>query len=415
MKPAIEVKGLSKFYTISHELKPEYSTIKDSFSNLLKKPFQKKRGESREIFWALKDVDFTVKTGEIFGVIGRNGSGKSTLLKILSRIVQPTEGEVTMHGRVASLLEVGTGFHPELTGRENIYFNGSMLGMGRQEISKKFDDIVAFAETEKFLDTPVKYYSSGMYVRLAFAVAAHLEPDILIIDEVLAVGDAQFQKKCMNKILSIAKTGKTILFVSHSTTAIENLCSRVLLLESGHIKYIGEPEFATNQYMNKDIPQVTVTEFQENPKKEAQFLEMQARDLNGEKVEALDLYQPWALDLTYKISEPAEETIVGLEILTHDGQVVYMTADSDFQKSMPTQQPGTYRAHIIFDKFHLVPGIFYLRASIQSPGKVLHDVREDYPLRIRKKKSDVRNKYFNGKYMGPIADRIQWQITKKED
>lgn len=413
MKPAIEVKGISKFYTISHELKPEYSTLKDTFSNILKRPFGGKNGETQEIFWALNDISFSVEPGEVFGVIGRNGSGKSTLLKILSRIVQPTKGEVTMHGRVASLLEVGTGFHPELTGRENVYFNGSMLGMGRREITKKFNDIVAFAETEKFLDTPVKFYSSGMYVRLAFAVAAHLEPDILILDEVLAVGDAEFQKKCMKKIVSIAESGKTILFVSHSTTAIESLCSRVMLLDHGNLKYIGEPEFATNQYMNKDIPQVAITEFKENPKKEAQFLGMQVRNLQGANVEAIDLYEPWVLDLTYKISEPAEETIVGVEILSHDGQVVYMTADSDFQKKIRTQQPGTYHAHIVFDKFHLIPGIFYLRASIQSPGKVVHDVRENYPLRIRKEPSDIRTTYFNGKYMGHVADRIEWQITKK--
>src|SRR5438874_196091 len=204
---------------------------------------------SREDFWALKDVSFEVKRGEVVGIIGRNGAGKSTLLKILSRITEPTEGKVTLRGRVASLLEVGTGFHPELTGRENIYLNGAILGMSRAEIRKKFDEIVAFAETEKFLDTPVKRYSSGMYVRLAFAVAAHLEPEILIIDEVLAVGDAPFQQKCLGKMGDAAREGRTILFVSHNVAAIRSLCQRVLLLEAGRVAMDGDPDACIERYL----------------------------------------------------------------------------------------------------------------------------------------------------------------------
>ena len=204
MKPIIEVENISKSYTISHQtdVKAGYDTIKDDFAKLIKKPFGGTGESSRETFWALKNLSFEVNQGEIFGVVGKNGSGKSTLLKILSRIIDPTEGEIRMKGRVASLLEVGTGFHPELTGRENVYFNGSMLGMSRQEIERKFDDIVAFSEVEKFLDTPVKFYSSGMFVRLAFAVAAHLDSEILILDEVLSVGDAGFQRKSLKKIKS---------------------------------------------------------------------------------------------------------------------------------------------------------------------------------------------------------------------
>ncbi|HSE61742.1 MAG TPA: ABC transporter ATP-binding protein [Candidatus Saccharimonadales bacterium] len=417
-QPVIEVSNLSKTYTISHQQKAQYGSLRDNLTTFLEKPFLRKNqtastDESQEQFWALKDVSFTVNKGEIFGVMGQNGSGKSTLLKILSRIVDPTSGEVVMRGKVASLLEVGTGFHPELTGRENVFFNGSMLGMSRDEVGQKFDEIVKFSEIEKFLDTPVKFYSSGMYVRLAFAVAAHLDPEILIIDEVLAVGDAQFQKKCMNKILSIAKKGKTILFVSHSTTTVESLCNRALLLEKGHVKFIGETEFAADKYINREIPEVTVTEFEENPKKEAQFLEMQILNAAGEKATSVGMGEDWSLDLTYKISEPAENTIIGVEILTHDGNAVYMTADGDFQKEIPTQEPGTYHAVITFNKFHFNPGVFYIRASIQSPGKVVHDVRENYPLRIRKKASDIRTKYFGGKYMGFVNDKIEWQIDKK--
>lgn len=417
-EPVIEVTDLSKTYTINHQQKAQYGSLRDSMTTFFERPFLRKNqtastDESHEQFWALKDVSFTVNKGEIFGVMGQNGSGKSTLLKILSRIVDPTNGEVVMRGKVASLLEVGTGFHPELTGRENVFFNGSMLGMSRDEVGQKFDEIVKFSEIEKFLDTPVKFYSSGMYVRLAFAVAAHLDPEILIIDEVLAVGDAQFQKKCMDKILSIAKKGKTILFVSHSTTAVENLCSRALLLEKGRVKFIGETEFAADKYINREIPEITVTEFEENPKKEAQFLEMRVLNMQGEKVESLGMGEDWTLDLTYKISEPAENTIIAVEILTYDGNPVYLTADADFQKKIPTQEPGQYRAKITFNKFHFVPGVFYIRASIQSPGKVVHDVRENFPLRIRRKNSDIRTKYFDGKLMGYISDKIEWQIDKK--
>src|SRR5262249_28346776 len=196
-------------------------------------------GSKVETFWALKDVSFDVKKGEVVGIIGRNGAGKSTLLKVLSRITEPTTGRVRIRGRVASLLEVGTGFHPELTGRENVYLNGAILGMTREEIKRKFDEIVAFAEIEKFLDTPVKRYSSGMYVRLAFAVAAHLEPEILIVDEVLAVGDFEFQRRCLGKMNAVAHSGRTVLFVSHNMTAIEELCSRSILLKNGVIERAG--------------------------------------------------------------------------------------------------------------------------------------------------------------------------------
>src|SRR6266404_1956971 len=250
MKPVIEVSGISKSYRISHqdEMKSDYSTLKDDFSNLLKRPFGGGEKINQETFWALKDISFQVNQGDFFGIIGKNGSGKSTMLKILSRIVSPTTGSVKIHGRVASLLEVGTGFHQELTGRENIFFNGSMLGMSRQEIRKKFDDIVAFSEIEKFLDTPVKFYSSGMFVRLAFSVAAHLDPEILILDEVLSVGDPGFQKKSMDKMLSFSEDGRTILFVSHSMAAVRQLCNKGVLLNNGRVNIVGETDDLIDKY-----------------------------------------------------------------------------------------------------------------------------------------------------------------------
>jgi lipopolysaccharide transport system ATP-binding protein len=238
----ITVEHLGKKYRIKHQARQGYTALRDVIAEkvvgLFKGGTPNARGQTdtaTEDFWALKDVSFEVKRGDVVGIIGRNGAGKSTLLKILSRITEPTEGRVRLRGRVASLLEVGTGFHPELTGRENIFLNGAVLGMHRAEITRKFDEIVAFAETEKFLDTPVKRYSSGMYVRLAFAVAAHLEPEILIVDEVLAVGDAQFQKKCLGKMEQVAHDGRTVLFVSHNTAAVQMLCGSAIWLQKGEI------------------------------------------------------------------------------------------------------------------------------------------------------------------------------------
>jgi lipopolysaccharide transport system ATP-binding protein len=252
MKPIIKVENLSKQYVLGGEQKP-YSTLRESLVETAQKPFKAfKRGEDKEKnnFWALKDINFEVTPGEVVGIIGRNGAGKSTLLKILSRITEPTTGKIELYGRVGSLLEVGTGFHPELTGRENIYLNGAILGMRQTEIAKKFDEIVDFAEVESFLDTPVKRYSSGMYTRLAFAVAANLEPEVLIVDEVLAVGDAEFQKKCLGKMKSVSdKDGRTVIFVSHNMAAVKSICRRGILLKNGALTFDGDAISAVDSYM----------------------------------------------------------------------------------------------------------------------------------------------------------------------
>jgi lipopolysaccharide transport system ATP-binding protein len=247
--PIIQVKHLSKRYQIGMDR--TYKTLCESITDTIKSPLKRLKSFSRqeESFWALKDINFDVYPGEVVGIIGRNGAGKTTLLKILSRITHPTEGKVILRGRVASLLEVGTGFHPELTGRENVYFNGAILGMTKQEIEDKFDEIVAFSGVKDFLDTPLKRYSSGMQVRLAFAVAAHLEPEILVVDEVLAVGDAEFQKKCLGKMGEVAKEGRTVLFVSHNMAAIENLCQRAIILQQGKVQYIGSQSESIAKYL----------------------------------------------------------------------------------------------------------------------------------------------------------------------
>lgn len=254
---AIQVQNLSKEYIIGGA-EQRHDSFREMLTGALTSPLRKLRklggtASEEERFWALKDVSFNVEQGEVLGIIGRNGAGKSTLLKVLSRITSPTEGRVITRGRVASLLEVGTGFHPELTGRENIYLNGAILGMSRAEIDRQFDEIVAFAEIEKFLDTPVKRYSSGMYVRLAFAVAAHLEPEILLVDEVLAVGDTQFQKKCLGKMSSVAAAGRTVLFVSHNMNAIRRLCRRSVLVRNGQVSDDGATAEVLDFYLNSDV------------------------------------------------------------------------------------------------------------------------------------------------------------------
>jgi lipopolysaccharide transport system ATP-binding protein len=257
MNPIIEIKGVGKKYNINHH-RGGYIALRDVIADTFRHPivFLKKKTkeivgiDTKEEFWALKDINLSIKKGEIVGIVGHNGAGKSTLLKILTKITPPEEGEIVMRGSIASLLEVGTGFHPELSGRENIFLNGAILGMTKKEIARKFDEIVEFAGVEKFLDTPVKYYSSGMYVRLAFSVAAHMEPDILLVDEVLAVGDAEFQKKCIGKMEEVTrKNGRTIFFVSHNMSAIQSLCSRVILLEHGRIKDDGDPKDVIAKYL----------------------------------------------------------------------------------------------------------------------------------------------------------------------
>jgi lipopolysaccharide transport system ATP-binding protein len=253
MSCVIRVENLSKKYILGHQT--QYDTLRDRIAGMVRFFGRRNLSPREEEFWALRDVSFDINRGDSVGIVGRNGAGKSTLLKILSRITPPTSGRVELKGRVASLLEVGTGFHPELTGRENIFLNGAILGMSKAEIRKKFDEIVGFAEVEQFLDTPVKRYSSGMYVRLAFAIAAHLEPEILMVDEVLAVGDAQFQKKCLGKMSAVAGEGRTVLFVSHNMMAIRNLCTRGIMLGSGRITYAGDVKETVSRYNG-----VTVTD-----------------------------------------------------------------------------------------------------------------------------------------------------------
>lgn len=252
MRPIIEVRNLSKSYRVGRPLVVN-PTLRETLARVFRLRARRKAGRDA-LFWALKDVSFRIEPGEVVGIIGRNGAGKSTLLKILSRIIKPTAGEADLYGRVGSLLEVGTGFHPDLTGRENVYLNGALIGMTRAEVRRKFDEIVAFAEVEQFLETPIKYYSSGMYLRLAFAVAAHFEPEIMILDEVLAVGDEAFRKKCLKKMAEVSRQGRTVLFVSHDLLAVQQLCGRAFLIESGRLQQEGKAETVVAYYLQTLSP-----------------------------------------------------------------------------------------------------------------------------------------------------------------
>jgi lipopolysaccharide transport system ATP-binding protein len=309
MSTAIKVSGVGKRYELRKEGSRSYSTLSDSLASVFRS-----KGKKEE-FWALRDLTFDIQQGERVGIIGRNGAGKSTLLKVLSRIIKPTTGRVELRGRIASLLEVGTGFHPELSGRENIYLNGSILGMTRAEIRSKFDEIVAFSEVEKFLDTPVKRYSSGMYIRLAFAVAAHLEPEILIVDEVLAVGDAEFQRKCLGKMKDVAGEGRTVILVSHNMAAVQHLCERAIYLRNGKLIESGPTEQVIGTYMRaaQGPAAASLADREDrNGNGKVRFTSFALRDVNGNELNALTCGQEGRIELQMKNESRA--TVNGLVI-----------------------------------------------------------------------------------------------------
>ena len=359
----IRVENLSKKYIIGAQKREGYTALRDVLANGAKslgrqvlKPFSKRMPASAsEEFWALNDVSFEIKMGDRIGIIGRNGAGKSTLLKILSRITEPTSGRISIKGRVASLLEVGTGFHPELTGRENIYLNGAILGMSKAEIKKKFEDMVAFAEVEKFLDTPVKRYSSGMYVRLAFAVAAHLEPEILIVDEVLAVGDAQFQKKCLGKMEDVSKEGRTVIFVSHNMAAIRGLCNRALLMKNGHVVTDSTIETVVSDYLSEgDTSDALVVWNQQNAQKSAEFRFSKAYILNeqGEQASLLDCRKEFSIVVEYEVLKPLNGLRVGFFMQNMEGIPICGSNDPNAWPQL-VRNTGYYNSQCIFPGYVL--------------------------------------------------------------
>jgi lipopolysaccharide transport system ATP-binding protein len=367
----IRAEKLGKKYVLAHQAKKGhrgYSTLRDTLTEAVTAPFRrivrrKELGASeeqtaesgsssnpvgREEFWALKDVSFQIKRGESVGIIGRNGAGKSTLLKLLSRITEPTTGRIELDGNVASLLEVGTGFHPELTGRENIYLNGAVLGMKRAEIKRKFNEIVAFAEVEKFLDTPVKHYSSGMYVRLAFAVAAHLEPDILIVDEVLAVGDAEFQKKCLGKMQSVSEDeGRTVIFVSHNMQAIRQMCQRVIFLKQGKIDYSGDPHTAISAYLGQgvDAEAHATIELGDYPRVHArdgaELTRVRFINDRGQPATSVGLKDTLGIEVGFRTKKMVRQFNLAMAMIHGEGLRVFSEAYSD-EHPLPDLAQGEY-------------------------------------------------------------------------
>jgi lipopolysaccharide transport system ATP-binding protein len=360
---AIRVSKLSKQYRIGGGHKA-YGTLRDQMVSSLKSIFgrpanseiaaanakvamRRSEAEAHGTFWALKDVSFEVKQGEVLGIIGRNGAGKSTLLKTLSRITEPTHGRIEINGRVSSLLEVGTGFHGELTGRENTYLNGAILGMKRHEITRKFDEIVAFAGVEQFIDTPVKHYSSGMYLRLAFAVAAHLEPEILIVDEVLAVGDADFQRKCLGKMAGVADQGRTIFFVSHNMPAITRLCKRVLYMEEGHLRLDGSAHEVVKSYLHSELGTMSSREWPElikAPKGEiARLWAVRVRTEDGICTDKIDIRKPVGIEIEYEVLKPGFKLRSSIGLNNDEGVHVFEAIENNLDWRMRIRNPGRYR------------------------------------------------------------------------
>jgi lipopolysaccharide transport system ATP-binding protein len=389
MAPLIEAKNLGKKYDIAH-MRGGYVALRDVVARAFKDPLRflgdKARSavglSKREEFWALRNVSFSIERGEVVGVIGANGAGKSTLLKILSQITPPTEGEVVLRGRVGSLLEVGTGFHPELSGRENIFLNGAILGMKRTEIARKFDEIVAFAGVEKFLDTPVKHYSSGMYVRLAFSVAAHMEPDILLVDEVLAVGDAEFQKKCLGKMDEITrKNGRTIFFVSHNMAAIESLCPKSIILSKGQVAFFGPTGEAIRYYL-KDLEGSLASEDLATKKRKKGRLDVKVEkislsDGSGNKVTGASTGAPLSIDISYssKFTEPLKNCRVAVSFRNRSGHDLFICSTETAIKGAVDLKPqGTISC--LIPQFPLGPGKYILSLMFEV-NKQLEDSIED--------------------------------------
>lgn len=426
----IKVQNLSKQYRIgAHE---GYKTFRETLVDAAKAPFQRIKSafgsvtnktnrtnstNETDLIWALKDVSFEVKQGEVVGIIGRNGAGKSTLLKILSRITEPTEGRVELKGRVGSLLEVGTGFHPELTGHENVYLYGAILGMDRWEITRKFDEIVAFAEIEKFIDTPVKRYSSGMYMRLAFAVAAHMETEILLVDEVLAVGDVEFQKKCLGKMKSITGEGKTVLFVSHNMNSIKRLCTTAILLNDGKIEYAGSANSTIHKYLNESINQNTIWENNNynNKCKYLKPLKLYACDEYGNiiqnSVSGNDrLFIVFEFDLKIK----QRDLTIGVSVFDENNQHLFRTLHTDSNENINEElKVGINKIICELPKDVLNEGTYLIKldGSIYKKSWEFNPfTNDDISIKIEVNGNFIFSKYWQNKRAGILAPIIQWKV-----
>jgi lipopolysaccharide transport system ATP-binding protein len=402
---AVSIRNLSKAYTIAHD-QEKHSTLAETILSRIKHPLRRAKIET---FWALKDVSFDIKKGEVVGIIGRNGAGKSTLLKVLSRITEPTTGEIELFGKVGSLLEVGTGFHPELTGRENVYLNGAILGMLKSEIRKQFDAIVDFAGVEKFLDTPVKRYSSGMYVRLAFAVAAHLSSDILIVDEVLAVGDAEFQKKCLGKMKDVSSSGeKTVLFVSHNVAAISTLCDSCVLLASGKVVLAADTRTVISRYLNETNVS-GFAKFNTNTGSSPLAVSSCAM-LNGEGniSGAVAVNEPFTVQVKLLCRDEVEGVEVSLRVDNATGQPIFTTNLSDAQNHLPRFTKGEHTFEIDIPGHFLAPDRYSISIGVHRPNIEVLDMQPNAMCFDVEEVGSAMSKY-HGENYGLVLVNLPWK------
>ena len=415
---AIRVENLGKQYRIG--LTPmRYRTLRESLVESMSLNARSKRAAIKEeigTIWALRDVSFKVYKGQVLGIIGRNGAGKSTLLKILSRITEPTEGYAEIHGKVGSLLEVGTGFHPELSGRENIFLNGAILGMRREEIERKFDEIVAFSEVEKFIDTPVKRFSSGMYLRLAFAVAAHLEPQILVVDEVLAVGDAEFQRKCLGKMNDVAKEGRTVIFVSHNMSAILRLTEETILLDQGRIILRAPTPQAVDHYMASGFSQSgeRTWEIDEIPTGAAPFrpIALRVSDHNQRRFDRVRSTDPIYIEVEYTLDAPIKGLRVGIYVQTTRGEFVLTSFDTDSNQQYErysVRSEGHYISKCTLPPDFLNEGQYVLGINASS-YKVKRYFQDENALVFTVDGAGAPGKQWPERRLGPVRPRLEWNI-----
>lgn len=416
MPPIIKVENVGKRYRIGQSRAP-YSTLRESLSEAVRSPFKKfgKNNDSSQFVWAVQDVSFEIKPGEVVGLIGRNGAGKSTLLKMLSRITEPTRGRILLYGRVGSLLEVGTGFHAELTGRENIYLNGAILGMARNEIVRKFDEIVSFAEVDKFIDTPVKHYSSGMYLRLAFAVAAHLEPEILLVDEVLAVGDAKFQRKCLDKMQDVGKQGHTVVFVSHNIAAITRLCPRAILLDEGRVVSDGPSYQVASEYLSGGLGTTAEREWKDLNKapgdEVVRLHAVRVRSETGEVQDVLDIRKPIAIEMEFEVLQAGWTLTPNYHFYNEHGQCVFVAGDNDptwFQKPRPK---GRFVSTARIPGNLLAEGTIIVGAAITTPEPehVHFFEREAVAFQVVDSMSaDSARAGYAGHIPGVVRPKLEW-------
>ena len=415
---AIRVENLSKQYRIG--LTPmRYRTLRETISESFTRNGRASRAASKEEegkIWALRDISFEVHKGQVLGIIGRNGAGKSTLLKILSRITEPTEGYAEIRGRVGSLLEVGTGFHPELSGRENIYLNGAILGMKREEIDQKFDEIVAFSEVEKFIDTPVKRFSSGMYLRLAFAVAAHLEPQILVVDEVLAVGDAEFQRKCLGKMNDVAKEGRTVLFVSHNMSAILRLTDETILLDEGRIVLRAPTPQAVDHYMASGFSQSgeRTWSIDEIPSESAPFrpIALRVSDNDQRRYDRVRSTNPITIEVEYAIDAPIKGLRVGVYMQTTRGEFVFTSFDTDNAQQFENysvRPEGHYISKCTLPPDFLNEGQYVLGINASS-YRVKRYFQDENALAFSVDGAGAPGKQWPERRLGPVRPRLEWDI-----